>query len=64
MKLSRSQVMERLGVSRSTLYRYETKHGFPRPVGPTAKMKRYDSAEIEHWLNGTTAMDDNRQHAS
>jgi prophage regulatory protein len=45
--LTTAEVMERLGVSRSTLYRGAKKGTYPKPVGLGTRSIRWRSADIQ-----------------
>jgi len=48
--LRRKQVQERVGLSRSELYRLISLQRFPRPVPLGQRVRAWDSDEIEAWI--------------
>ena len=53
--LSTAEVAERLGCSRSTLYRWLTADGFPRPVKIGVRTKFY-AVEIHKWVRANRSL--------
>ena len=48
--LRRKQVQERIGLSRSELYRLIALGRFPRPVPLGERVRAWDADEIEAWI--------------
>lgn len=48
--LRRKQVQERIGLSRSELYRLISLGRFPRPVPLGERVRAWDADEIEAWI--------------
>ncbi|WP_251044653.1 MULTISPECIES: AlpA family phage regulatory protein [unclassified Lysobacter] len=45
------QVVERTGLSRSTIYRRVAEGGFPRPVNPRGSLSAWVEDEVNAWIN-------------
>ena len=50
--LRRKQVQERVGLSRSEIYRLIALGRFPRPVPLGERIRAWDSLEIDSWIEG------------
>jgi prophage regulatory protein len=48
--LRRKQVIDRVGLSRSTLYSYMSKNLFPRPVRIGVRAVAWSEAAIDQWI--------------
>lgn len=53
--LRRKQVQERIGLSRSELYRLISLGRFPRPVPLGERVRAWDADEVEAWIEGRIA---------
>lgn len=53
-----SAVTERVGVSRSQIYKMMARGRFPRPVDLGGKVRRWRSDELEAWIEERTAARD------
>lgn len=49
--LTLDQVINRVQMSKSTIYKLIGKDKFPKPVKPTPKMSRWRMSQIEDWEN-------------
>ena len=50
--LTLSQTIEKLNLSRSTIYRMEKKGLFPKRIQLTPQKKGYFRSDLEKWLGG------------
>jgi prophage regulatory protein len=48
--LRRKQVQERIGLSRSELYRQIALGRFPRPIPLGERIRAWDADEVEQWI--------------
>ena len=48
--LSTNEVMERLGVSKSTLWKLVKREDFPQPIKLSAQMYRWPESAITAWI--------------
>ena len=53
--LRRKQVQDRVGLSRSEIYRLISLNRFPRPVPLGERIRAWDSNEIDDWVQGRIA---------
>jgi len=49
--LSIAEVSKLINVSKSTIYRWMQERRFPRPLIITSQMRRWDRADLDHWID-------------
>lgn len=48
--LNRAAVLARLGITKTTLYRWMREDGFPAPLRCGARAVRWPASELEAWI--------------
>ena len=56
--ISRNQLCEEIGVSRSTIKRWIKKRNFPKPLNASGRSPLFDEAAVIAWLGTQEGEDD------
>ncbi len=59
-----SQVQERTGLSRSTLYSLFTSNRFPRPIKLTSRSVGWLSSDVDEWISSRKSTASSKVHSS